>query len=94
MPTLPRGLATVLELRASILRRLGTRLCHERGAVPAAPLPRVEPLGFSRDGFHASAEGYAYVAAHLSGYVLGDRFMEVGAALAGFEESESPAPAA
>ncbi len=72
VPALPRGLATVLELRGRILRRVGTRLCTERGAVAATTLPRVEPAGFSRDGFHASAEGYAYVAAHLATYCLGD----------------------
>ncbi len=73
VPALPRGLARVLELRAGVIRRIGNRLCHERGAVPSTMLPRVEPAGFSRDGFHASAEGYAYVAGHLAPYVLGDR---------------------
>ncbi|ALN74059.1 MULTISPECIES: SGNH/GDSL hydrolase family protein [unclassified Aureimonas] len=73
VPALPRGLALVLELRGRILRRIGTRLCLERGAVPATTLPRVEPLGFSRDGFHASAEGHAYVAGHLATYCLGER---------------------
>ena len=51
---------------------MGARLCLERGAVAATSLPRVEPIGFSRDGFHASAEGYAYMASHLAGYVLGE----------------------
>jgi len=73
VPALPRGLAHVLHLRAEVLGRLGARLCRERGVVPATTLPRVEPAGFSRDGFHASAEGAAYVAEHLAGYVLGDR---------------------
>lgn len=72
VPALPKGLAKVLELRARILRRVGASLCHERGALPAAPLPRVEPAGFSRDGFHASAAGYAYVAGHLASYLLGE----------------------
>ncbi|WP_245413354.1 SGNH/GDSL hydrolase family protein [Mangrovicella endophytica] len=73
VPALPRGLATVLELRASVIRQMGERLCNERGAIAATPLPRVEPAGFARDGFHASAEGYAYMAGHLADYVLGDR---------------------
>lgn len=73
VPALPRGLAHVLELRARIVRKLGARLCAERGAVVATTLPRVEPAGFSRDGFHASVEGYAYYASHLVNYVLGDR---------------------
>ncbi|KTQ94059.1 G-D-S-L family lipolytic protein [Aureimonas ureilytica] len=72
VPALPRGLALVLELRSRILRRVGTRLCLERGAIPATQIPRVEPAGFSRDGFHASVEGHAYVAGHLAAYVLGD----------------------
>ncbi|MFD2236142.1 SGNH/GDSL hydrolase family protein [Aureimonas populi] len=73
VPALPRGLAHVLELRARVIRRLGARLCLERGVVPSVTIPRVEPAGFSRDGFHASAEGQAYVAGHLAAYVLGDR---------------------
>ncbi|MEF2550413.1 SGNH/GDSL hydrolase family protein [Aurantimonas sp. A2-1-M11] len=72
VPALPRGLATVLELRARIIRRKGARLCAERGAIAATTLPRVEPAGFSRDGFHASVEGYAYMSNHLVTYVLGD----------------------
>lgn len=73
VPALPRGLAYVLELRAATIRRLGARLCIERGAIASTSLPRVEPAGFSRDGFHASVEGYAYYANHLVDYVLGDR---------------------
>ena len=73
VPALPKALARILEGRAKIIRRTGARLCIERGAVAATSLPRVEPIGFSRDGFHASAEGYAYMASHLAGYVLGER---------------------
>lgn len=72
VPALPRGLALVLELRSRILRRVGARLCVERGAIPATQIPRVEPAGFSRDGFHASAEGHVYVAGHLANYCLGE----------------------
>ena len=73
VPALPKGLARVLELRARVIRGVGSRLCIERGAIPATTLPRVEPGGFSRDGFHASAAGHAYYASHLVDYVLGDR---------------------
>nr|WP_061929411.1 SGNH/GDSL hydrolase family protein [Aureimonas sp. AU22] len=73
VPALPRGLAKVLSLRERVLARLGARLCLERGVVPATTLPRVEPAGFSRDGFHASADGAAYTAGHLAPYLLGDR---------------------
>lgn len=73
VPALPKGLARVLDLRSRVLGRLGHRLCHERGVVAATTIPRVEPAGFSRDGFHASAAGAAYVAEHLAAYLLGDR---------------------
>lgn len=72
VPALPRGIGAVLEMRAQMVRRLGARLCLERGAIPSTTLPRVEPAGFSRDGFHASAEGAAYCAGHLLSYVMGD----------------------
>ena len=73
VPALPPALAHVLELRARIVRKIGARLCAERGAIVATTLPRVEPAGFSHDGFHASAEGYAYYANHLVSYVIGKR---------------------
>ncbi len=77
VPALPRRLAYVLELRARVIRRIGARLCQERGAVASITLPRVEPLGFSRDGFHASAAGYSYIAGHLLGYVLAEKPTEL-----------------
>ncbi|MEN3792591.1 SGNH/GDSL hydrolase family protein [Fulvimarina sp. MAC3] len=73
VPALPRALAHVLELRARIIRRMGTALCFERGAIVSTTLPRVEPLGFSRDGFHASADGYVYYANHLLDFVIDRR---------------------
>ncbi|RFC64381.1 SGNH/GDSL hydrolase family protein [Fulvimarina endophytica] len=73
VPALPKGLAHVLELRARIIRRMGTSLCYERGAVTATTLPRVEPHGFARDGFHASEAGYVYYADHLLDYVVPGR---------------------
>lgn len=69
VPALPRGLATVLEARARVIRSVGARLCMERGAVAASILPLMEPAGFARDGFHASAAGYAYMAGHLATHV-------------------------
>lgn len=76
VPALAPGLAKVLHHREQVLGRLGRRLCLERGVVPATTLPRVEPAGFARDGFHASAEGAAYAAGHLAGTVLGHRTEE------------------
>ena len=66
VPALPPFLARILEIRAQAVNALGTRLCHERGAVPASRLPVEDPtLGFSTDGFHASEAGYRAWAEHL-----------------------------
>lgn len=66
IPALPPLLARILEVRASAINAVGTRLCHERGAVPASRLPVEDPLlGFSVDGFHASQAGYRAWAEHL-----------------------------
>lgn len=66
VPALPALLGRILEIRANAINRVGTELCLERGAVPAAPLPVVDPpAGFSRDGFHASVAGYQAWADHL-----------------------------
>ncbi|MDY8110268.1 SGNH/GDSL hydrolase family protein [Fulvimarina sp. 2208YS6-2-32] len=70
VPALPKALAHVLELRARIIRRTGADLCYERGAFVSTTLPRVEPIGFSKDGFHASVDGYVYYANHLLDYVI------------------------
>jgi len=73
MPALPPLLGKVLEIRADIVNRVGTRLCMERGAVPAQRLPILDPAaGFSTDGFHASEAGYDAWAEHLLPLVLGD----------------------
>lgn len=65
VPALPPMLGRVLELRAGLINRMGTRLCEERGAVPATRLPIIDPSGFSTDGFHASESGYGAWAEHL-----------------------------
>ena len=66
VPALPPLLARILEIRAQAINALGTRLCLERGAVPASRLPVEDPtLGFSSDGFHASQAGYRAWAEHL-----------------------------
>lgn len=70
IPCLPRLLALGLELRASLLREVGARLCRERGVTPAAPLSRMDRSGFAQDGFHASRDGYAFVADHLTRYLV------------------------
>ncbi|WP_187968534.1 SGNH/GDSL hydrolase family protein [Aquibium microcysteis] len=66
VPALPPLLARILEVRAQAINAMGTRLCHERGAVPASRLPVEDPArGFSTDGFHASEAGYRAWAEHL-----------------------------
>ena len=74
MPALPKMLGRILEARAVAMNRLGGRLCHERGAVPATRLPVTDPkAGFSSDGFHASAAGYRAWAEHLLPFILDDQ---------------------
>lgn len=74
VPLLPPALGRILEIRASLINRMGTTLCLERGAVPAARLPIEDPeAGFSDDGFHASADGYRAWAEHLLAYMQEER---------------------
>lgn len=71
VPALPRALGRLLEIRASIINRMGERLCLERGVVPASRLPILDPeAGFSIDGFHASEAGYQAWADHLEEFVM------------------------
>lgn len=72
-PAMPSLLGNILEIRAQEMNRMGTRLCHERGAEPASRLPITNPeAGFASDGFHASAAGYRAWAEHLVPFVLAD----------------------
>lgn len=67
VPALPKLLGEVLEIRAELINAMGRRLCDERGALAAPRLPILDPqAGFSEDGFHASAAGYAAWAVHLA----------------------------
>lgn len=79
VPALPRALGYLLEIRASLINRMGERLCLERGAVPATRLPILDPVaGFSIDGFHASEAGYRAWAEHLEDVVMGGEPAEGG----------------
>jgi lysophospholipase L1-like esterase len=81
VPALPPLLGRILEIRAGAINRMGERLCLERGAVPAARLPILDPqAGFSTDGFHASEAGYRAWAEHLADLVLGEGESSVRAA--------------
>lgn len=74
VPAMPPLLGRILEVRAQAINRMGTRLCNERGAVPATRLPISDPAaGFSRDGFHASEAGYRAWAEHLLPFVVSEK---------------------
>lgn len=73
VPALPTLLGKILEIRAQAINARGEALCFERGALPATRLPILDPAaGFSIDGFHASAAGYAAWAEHLLPLVIGE----------------------
>ncbi|WP_240534992.1 SGNH/GDSL hydrolase family protein [Notoacmeibacter marinus] len=70
VPGLPPQLATVLDMRAELLTRRARQLCRERGMNALPELRAVEAKGFSRDGFHAGAAGYAALGSHLADHML------------------------
>lgn len=72
IPALPHTLGRILQMRAELINAMGERMCHERGAVPAEPVPIDGPHAFARDGFHAGPAGYRIWAEHLAGYLLRD----------------------
>jgi len=73
VPALPKALAMILEARAGAINAMGTRLCLERGGLPATRLAITGgTAGFSSDGFHASEAGYRAWAEHLLPFVLGE----------------------
>ncbi len=72
VPALPPSLGKILQMRAELINAMGTRLCRERGAVTADPVPIAGPHEFARDGFHAGPAGYRNWAEHLAGYLLAD----------------------
>lgn len=73
IPALPRALGRILQMRAELINAMGDRLCRERGAVMAEPVPIHGPQGFARDGFHAGPSGYRSWAEHLTGYLVAPR---------------------
>jgi len=70
IPALPRALGRILQMRAELINAMGARLCHERRAVMADPVPIHGPQGFARDGFHAGPAGYRSWAEHLAFYLV------------------------
>lgn len=95
VPALPSLLGKVLEIRASLVNRMGERLCLERGAIPATRLPVEDPAaGFSEDGFHASEAGYGAWAQHLLPAVLATIDVAAGDAKAADAPAGDVRPAA
>lgn len=70
IPALPRALGRILQSRAELINAMGERLCRERGAIMADPVPIHGPEGFARDGFHAGPSGYRSWAEHLADYLV------------------------
>ena len=92
VPALPALLGKVLEIRASLLNRMGEQLCQERGAVAAHRLPVEDPAsGFSTDGFHASEAGYEAWALHIFDFVMATVDVAAGDAKAAEAPPLSPA---
>ena len=69
IPVLPSPLKKILGIRSRLLKEKGKQLCFERSAL--APETEWQPLpqNFSRDGFHASSEGYRVWAEELAEYI-------------------------
>ncbi|MBW3096323.1 SGNH/GDSL hydrolase family protein [Pseudohoeflea coraliihabitans] len=65
VPLLPGPLARILNMRVKVINTMGERLCRERQAIAAPPLPVPSGEGFASDGFHANAAGYRHWAEHL-----------------------------
>ncbi|MDD9908807.1 MAG: SGNH/GDSL hydrolase family protein [Ahrensia sp.] len=65
VPSLPKPLSTIMNMRRALINRTGAQLCVERGAVCIPPLPVPDDEGFCEDGFHANATGYNYWADHI-----------------------------
>ena len=72
VPAMPWALARILDIRADAFNAKAARLCRERGACLVPALDDIQPEGFSRDGFHASAAGYRAWAEKLAGVILAD----------------------
>jgi lysophospholipase L1-like esterase len=70
VPAFPVLLAHIMEMRGRIINRVGRQLCRERHAIAAPQLDSTNPLGFSVDGFHASAAGYRSWAELLARTIL------------------------
>ena len=66
MPNLPEPLATIMDLRADTLSRIGWSVCREQGVTVLPAIDLVLPDHFSCDGFHAGPVGYEVWARHIA----------------------------
>ncbi|RLQ88727.1 SGNH/GDSL hydrolase family protein [Notoacmeibacter ruber] len=66
MPNLPEPLATIMDLRADTLSRIGWKVCREQGVTVLPAIDLVLPDHFSCDGFHAGPVGYNVWARHIA----------------------------
>lgn len=70
VPAMPWLLARIMAMRTQLINGMGARMCRERQAIAATPLPINGPGGFAIDGFHANAAGYRAWAEHLAVLIL------------------------
>ncbi len=70
VPGFPAPLSAILQMRRELINDMGVKLCNERYATVAPFLESSNPLGYSMDGFHASAAGYGYWAELLADTIL------------------------
>ena len=70
VPAFPPMLARIMDMRRRIINRMGRQLCRERHTIAAPVLDSANRLGFSVDGFHASAAGYRSWAELLARTIL------------------------
>ncbi|MDJ0613587.1 MAG: SGNH/GDSL hydrolase family protein [Rhizobiaceae bacterium] len=69
IPVLPSPLKKILGIRSRVLKKQGEQLCFERSALSPPTKWQPLPQNFSRDGFHASSEGYRVWAEELAEYL-------------------------
>jgi len=70
VPVLPSPLNKILGIRSRLINRNGAILSRERGVLKPESNWQPVPENFSKDGFHASSEGYRIWAEELAGYIV------------------------
>jgi lysophospholipase L1-like esterase len=70
VPSFSPLLATIMQIRRDLIQDMAEQLCRERHGRVGPMLDATDPLGFSIDGFHASAEGYRFWAGRLADTII------------------------